>query len=159
MSCRTYEISFMVSKSDQNCLKNYELILKEIMGVHYYEKSQFPMQIHTMVVLTQRWQIFFMSTLNCALMPLFFFYCLIKHCAFIISPSEFGIYVTRYRTGPAGFPVCRILRRDHMIRDIPTIGVVNQVLVLSSPGFTLDPPEMLVHVIIEIASIDRQEWI
>ena len=52
--------------------------------------------------------------------------------------SEYGIYFTRYRSGAAGFPVCQILKRNHMIRDIEVIGRINKVMVFNSPGFTLD---------------------
>ena len=59
-----------------------------------------------------------------------------------ISPcSQFGSFRTRrVRSGAntAGFPTCRIIRRNQEVSNIDVIGEENQVMIIYSPGFTVD---------------------
>ena len=55
--------------------------------------------------------------------------------------SEFGVYYTRFRQGPSGFPVCKIRPNKHKIRNITVIGGEEKIKAIYSPGFTLEPQE------------------
>ena len=55
--------------------------------------------------------------------------------------SEFGVYSTKFRPGPAGFPKCNIISKNHEIRNITVIGGEEKIKAIYSPGFTLEPQE------------------
>lgn len=56
------------------------------------------------------------------------------------GPNEFGVYQTRYRNGPDGFPRCQILARNHEVHPVQVIGSTNQVITIFSPGAVDNPP-------------------